>query len=174
MASKESKNKNSRVDSSANSDYSQKTNCMESDRQKFYKVYKWIESLTRQVSKFQMSLKKSDQKVEELKTENEKFKQALNINTSEIDQLQQYFRIENLQIYEILEPKSRKDDGEKAVIKLAEKLDIKWKVMIFNEPTIWVENDYLEQNLAPFLPGMSNSNIETTFVFKIYAKKLLQ
>ena len=72
----------------------------------------------------QKSLKKSDQKIEELKIENEKLKQTLNINTLEIDNLQQYSRRENIRIHGIPEPKGKKDDGEEVVMKLAEKLGI--------------------------------------------------
>ena len=72
MTSKGSKNENSRVDSSANSDYSQKINFAEADRQKSRKIYESVASLKGQVSKLQKNLKKSNQKIEELKTDNEK------------------------------------------------------------------------------------------------------
>ena len=69
-------------------------------------------------------MKKGDQKIEELKTENEKLKKALNINTLEIDNLQQYSRRENIRIHGIPKPKGKKDDGEEVVIELVEKLGI--------------------------------------------------
>ena len=124
MASKGSKNKNNKVDSNNNSEYSKKTNFTEADRQKLHKIYESVASLTSQVSKLQKSLKKSDQKIKELKTENEKLKQALNINTLEIDNLQQYSRRENIRIHRIPQSKGKKDDGEEVVIELAEKLGI--------------------------------------------------
>ena len=89
-----------------------------------HKIYESVASLTSQVSKLQKYLKKSDQKIEELKTKNEKLKQALNTNTLEIDNLQQYSRRENIRIHGIPEPKGKKDDGEEVVIELAEKLGI--------------------------------------------------
>ena len=124
MASKGSKSKNNKVDSNDNSEYSKKTDFTEADRQKLHKIYESVASLASQVSKLQKSLKKSDQKIKELKTENEKLKQALNINTLDIDNLQQYSRRENIRIHGIPESKGKKDDGEEVVIELAEKLGI--------------------------------------------------
>ena len=87
-------------------------------------MYESVVSLTSQISKLQKSLKKSNLKTEELKTENKKLKQALNINTLESDNLEQYSRRENIRIHGIPEPKGKKDDGEEVVIELAEKLGI--------------------------------------------------
>ena len=92
MAGKGNKNKSNKDESSASPGCNEKSKFTEADRQKLYKIYDTAASLTKQVSKLQKRLKKGDQKIEELKTENEKLKQVLNINTLEIDNLQQYFR----------------------------------------------------------------------------------
>ena len=124
MAGKGNKNKSNKDESSASPGRNEKSNFTEADRQKLYKIYDTVASLTKQVSKLQKRLKKSDQKIEELKTENEKLKQVLNINILEIDNLQQYSRRENIKIHDIPEPKDKKDDGEKVVVELAEKLGV--------------------------------------------------
>ena len=124
MAGKGNKNKSNKDELSASPGRNEKSNFTEADRQKLYKIYDTVASLTKQVSKLQKRLKKSDRKIEELKTENEKLKQVLNLNTLEIDNLQQYSRRENIRIHGIPEPKDKKDDGEKVVVELAEKLGI--------------------------------------------------
>ena len=135
MAGKSNRNKTNKDESRAIPGRNDKGNFTEADRQKLYKIYDTVAGLTKQVSKLQKRLKKSDQKIEELKTENEKLKQVLNRNTLEIDNLQQYSRRENIRIHGI--PKS-KNDGEKVVVELAEKLVILDSYDILR-PTVWVE-----------------------------------
>ena len=130
MADKGNKNKNNKDESSASPGRNEKSNFTEADRQKLYKIYNTVATLTKQDSKLQKILKKSDQKIEELKAKNEKLKQVLNINTLEIDNLQQYSRRENIRIYGIPKPKGKKDYGEEVVVELAEKLGITLEVMI--------------------------------------------
>ena len=118
MAGKGNKNKSNKDESSASPGRNEKSNFTEADRQKLYKIYDTVASLTNK------RLKKSDQKIEELKTENEKLKQVLNINTLEIDNLQQYSRRKNIRIHGKPELKDKKDGGEKVVVELAEKVAI--------------------------------------------------
>ena len=79
MAGKGNKNKSNKDESSASPGRNEKSNFTEADRQKLYKIYDTVASLTKQVFKLQKRLKKSDQKIEELETENEKLKQVLTL-----------------------------------------------------------------------------------------------
>ena len=101
----------------------EKSNFTEADRHKLSKIYDSVAILIKQVSKLQRSLKNSNKKIQELKTENEKLKQAVNLNTLEIDNLEQYSRRENIRIHGVPEPQGKRDDGE-VVVELAEKLGI--------------------------------------------------
>ena len=60
-------NKNNKDESNASPGRNEKSNFTEADRQKLYKIYDTVASLTKQVSKLQIRLKKNDQKTEELK-----------------------------------------------------------------------------------------------------------
>ena len=102
----------------------EQSNFTEADRQKLSKTYDTVENLTRQVSNLQRSLKRSNQKIKELKSENEKLKQAVNMNILEIINLEQYSRRENVRIHGVPEPQGKRDDREEVVVELAEKLGI--------------------------------------------------
>ena len=59
-----------------------------------------------------------------VKCENEKLKQAFNLNIYKIDELEQYGRRENLRIHGVPESNSKADDGEWVLFIIAEELDI--------------------------------------------------
>ena len=99
--------------SSCSTGYKEQSNFTEADRKKLSKIYDTVENLTRQVSDLQRSLKRSNKKIKELKSENEQLKQAVNMNIQEIDNLEQYYRRENIRIHGVPEPKGKKDDGRK-------------------------------------------------------------
>ena len=124
MTGKVRKNQNMKDVSSCSTDCKEQSNFTEADRQKLSKIYDTVENLTRQVSNLQRSLKRSNQKIKELKSENEQIKQAVNMNILEIDSLEQYSRRENIRIHGVPEPQGKKDDGEEVVVELAEKLGI--------------------------------------------------
>ena len=110
--------------SSSSTDCKEQSNFTEADRQKLSKIYDTVENLTRQVLNLQRSLKRSNKKIKELKSENEQLKQAVNMNIQEIDNLEQYSRRENIRIHCVPEPQGKKDDGEEVVVELAEKLGV--------------------------------------------------
>ena len=60
MAGKGNKNKSNKDESSASPGRNEKSNFTETDRQKLCKIYDTVASLTKQVSKLQKRLKKSD------------------------------------------------------------------------------------------------------------------
>ena len=102
----------------------EQSNFTEADRQKLSKIYDTVENLARQVLNLQRSLKRSHQKIKELKSENEQLKQVVNINILEIDNLEQYSRRENIRIYGVPEPQGKNNDGDEVAVELAEKPSI--------------------------------------------------
>ena len=102
----------------------EQSNFTEADRQKLSKIYDTVENLARQVLNLQRSLKRSHQKIKELKSENEQLKQVVNINILEIDNLEQYSRRENIRIHGVPEPQGKNNDGEEVVVELDEKPSI--------------------------------------------------
>ena len=60
-----------------------------------------------------------------IKTENAKLKQALNLTNFKCDNLEQYGRRKNLQIYNISEFDSDGDGGESQMINVAKALNVK-------------------------------------------------
>ena len=85
--------------SSSSTGCKEQSNFTEADRQKLSKIYDTVKNLTRQVSNLQRSLRRSNKKIKELKSENEQLKQAVNMNIQEIDNLEQYSRRENIRIH---------------------------------------------------------------------------
>ena len=124
MTVKVRKNQNMKDVSSSSTGCKEQSNFTKADRQKLSKIYDTVENLTRQVSNLQRSLKRSNKKIKELKSENEQLKQAVNMNIQEIDNLEQYSRRENIRIHGVPEPQGKKDDGEEVVVELAEKLGV--------------------------------------------------
>ena len=118
------KNQNMKDVSCSSTGCKEESNFTEADRQKLSKIYDTVENLRKQVSNLHRSLKRSNQKIKELKTENEQLKQAVNMNILEINNLEQYSRRENIRIHGVPEPPGKKDDGEEVVVELAEKLGI--------------------------------------------------
>ena len=88
MTGKVRKNQNMKDVSSSSTGCKEQSNFTEADRQKLSKIYDTVENLTRQVSNLQRSLKRSNKKIKELKSENEQLKQAVNMNIQEIDNLE--------------------------------------------------------------------------------------
>ena len=82
-------------------------------------------SLTAEILNLQNELKGSNNQIQQLKKENQKLKQAVNLNTFELDDLQQYMRRENIRVHGVPESPGKKDDGETHVKKLAKELNVK-------------------------------------------------
>ena len=96
----------------------------EEDRTKLTLIYENVASLRDEMKELREELEGSKLEIKQLKTENNQLKQALNLNTFETDNLQQYSRRENIRIHGIAESASQKDDGESTLLKLAEVLGI--------------------------------------------------
>ena len=65
--------------------------------------------------------------LEEIKEENQRLKQQLNLSLYKSDSLEQYGRRENLRIYIVPESTNKKDDGEDIIIEIAKLLNVNLK-----------------------------------------------
>ena len=87
-------------------------------------ILKKVNSLKEEINDLKAELKQSKEEIKLLKLENGDLKQALNFNTAQIDDMQQYSRRENLRIYGIEKSNSNKDDGETVILNVAKTLGI--------------------------------------------------
>ena len=71
-----------------------------------------------------MSLVKAKKEIAEVKAENARLKQAINLNIYSHDNLEQYNRRENIRIYGVPESSGKKDDGEQILFEIADELGI--------------------------------------------------
>ena len=74
------------------------------------------------ILKFELSQAKKE--IVQVKKENERLKQAINLNIFANDDLDQYNRRENIRIYGVPEISGKKDDGEDVLFQIAEELNI--------------------------------------------------
>ena len=72
-----------------------------------------------------MSLVKAKKEIAEVKAENARLKQTINLNIYNHDDLEQYNRRENIRIYGVPESSEKKEDGEQILLKIADELSIK-------------------------------------------------
>ena len=71
----------------------------EEDRTKLTLIYENVASLREEMKELREELEECKLEIKQLKTENNQLKQALNLNTFETDNLQQYSRRENIRIH---------------------------------------------------------------------------
>ena len=88
-------------------------------------IFNHVASLRAEILNLQNELKGSKNQIQQLTIENQKLKQAVNLNTFELDDLQQYSRRENIRVHGVPESTDKKDDDETHIKKLAEELNIK-------------------------------------------------
>ena len=150
------------------------SNSTEADRQKFSKIYDKVANLSRQVSNLHRSLKRSNQKIKELKSENEKLKQAVNMNILEIDNLEQYSRRENIRIHRVPEPQSKNDDGEEVVVELAEKLGINIESYVIQRAHRFRQKTITNGKTSSYNCQICQIQALKHVVFKINAEELQQ
>ena len=98
---------------------------MKKDRSKLNQIFNQVASLRAEILNLQNELKGSKNQIQQLKIESQKLKQAVNLNTFELDDLQQHTRRENVRVHGIPESTDKKDDDETHIKKLAEELNIK-------------------------------------------------
>ena len=70
------------------------------------------------------NLVKAKKEIAEVKAENARLKQAINLNIYSYDDLKQYNRRENIRIYGVSESSGKKDDGEHILFEIVDELGI--------------------------------------------------
>ena len=82
------------------------------------------------ILKFELGQAKKE--IDQVKKENERLKQAINLNIFANDELDQYNRRENIRIYGVPEISRKKDDDEDVLFQIAEELNIEldeWNIL---------------------------------------------
>jgi len=75
-----------------------------------------------EVNELKSELEETRKELNLVKIENQRLKQALNLNIRSANKLEQYNRHENIRIHGIKEDTARKDDGEEVAIQVANAL----------------------------------------------------
>ena len=99
-------------------------NFNDDDRQQLYEIHSTVKSLAEDLKSLKEELEISKNEVKQVKAENVRLKQALNMTIYKLDELEQYGRRENLRIHEIQESLYNKDDGKDIVLNIAKILGI--------------------------------------------------
>ena len=96
----------------------------EDDRKTLNEILETVESFKNEIEKFRNELKMSKQEIEHLKIENGALKRVINLNTLQLDDMQQYNRRKNICVYGVQVAKSSKDDGETVILNVAKTLGV--------------------------------------------------
>ena len=98
-------------------------NFNETDRSIPYEINNSMKEMKNEMLALKLELNETKLELSHVKCENEKLKQAINLNIFKIDELEQCGRRENLRIHGVPESNSKADDGEWVPFKIAEELD---------------------------------------------------
>ena len=98
----------------------------ESDRIVLYEINQTMKHLKEEMKilKFEYAKQKKNKKTVQVKKENERINQAINLNIFANNDLDQYNRRENIRICGVPEISGEKDDGEDVLFQIAEELNI--------------------------------------------------
>ena len=100
----------------------------ENDRRQIGEISESIRELIKEVRELKQELKETSKaELKTVKIENERLKQAVNLQVFKLDELDQYGRRENIRIHGVPESFDTKDDGESVVLNIANELNIKIK-----------------------------------------------
>ena len=94
------------------------------DRQQLYEIHSTVKSLAEDLKSLKKELEISKNEVKQVKAENVRLKQAVNMTNYKLDELEQYGRRENLRIHGIQESPNNKDDGKNIVLNIAKILNM--------------------------------------------------
>ena len=94
-------------------------NFTEEDREQLKEINSTMKTLLDKIKEMKYELDYAKEELKEVKIENARLKQALNINNFKTDALDQYERRTNIRIHGIPEANSGKDDGEEKVKAIA-------------------------------------------------------
>ena len=92
----------------------------ETNRSILYEINNSMREMKNKMLALKLELNETKLELSHVKCENEKLKQAINLNIFKIDELEQYGRRKNLRIYGVPESNYKADDGEQALFKIAE------------------------------------------------------
>ena len=93
-------------------------------KEQFNEINSTIKDLVEEIRFLKKEVKITKNNVKELKIENERLKQIVNVNTYQVDNLEQYTRRDNLRLHGVKESQEEKDDGEINIGEMAKKLGI--------------------------------------------------
>ena len=99
-------------------------NFTEEDREQLKEINSTMKTLLDKIKEMKYELDYAKEELKEVKIENARLKQALNINIFKTNALDQYERRTNIRIHGIPEANSGKDDGEEKVKAIAKELRI--------------------------------------------------
>ena len=100
----------------------------ENDRRQIGEIGESIRELIKEVVReLKQELKETKAELKTVKIENERLKQAVNLQVFKLDELDQYGRRENIRIQGVPESFDNKHDGESVVLNIANELNIKIK-----------------------------------------------
>ena len=101
--SRRSKQQTSSSSCSSSNSTSNLNNYNDDDRQQLYEIHSAVKSLAEDIKSLREELEISKNEVKQVKAENVRLKQALNMTNYKLDELKQYGRRENLRIHGIQE-----------------------------------------------------------------------
>ena len=96
----------------------------EDGRKTLNEILEAVESFKNEIEELRNKLKTSKQEIEHLKIENGDLKRVINLNTLQLDDMQQHNRRETIRVYGVQETKSTKDDGETVILNVAKTLGV--------------------------------------------------
>ena len=99
-------------------------NFNEDDRKTLNEIQGTVESFKNEIEELRNELKISNREIEHLKIENGDLKRVINLNTLQLNDMQQYNRRENIRVYGVQEAKSSKNDGETVTLNVANTLGV--------------------------------------------------
>ena len=101
-------------------------NFNQNDKERLNKIYKQLTEILDEIKSLRKEMLANKDKIEQLRIENLKLKQAANLNIFHTDNLEQYSRRENIRIYGIPESTTHnnRDDRETSLLKIGTALQI--------------------------------------------------
>ena len=94
------------------------------DREILLGINNTVNELKDEIITLRHELDKAKKEVTQVKTENARLKQAINLNIYSQDDLDQHNRRENIRIYGVPESSGKRNDGEDILFQIAKELDI--------------------------------------------------
>ena len=113
------KRKSPRIKSTSRSSNQKQVSFNDSKRATLNEINESVKNF-KKIRKLKFNLVKAKNEIAEVKAENTRLKQAINLNIYSHNDLEQYNRRENNRIYGIPESSGKKDDGEQILFKITD------------------------------------------------------